>query len=266
MKFAWQLMAMCGMLVYSNAIENVSYAPKALYILADASEKGLGPITYTFLSLLYKEVAPVLVSTSLVRNVFSEDYRRSKDVYLGRDSILLAKSRFNHGEWIVKKINADLFLFIPHAYLRKKKIAIDAVKKDGLLIDAGVSPIEIELGLKVNHMKTLDKQAFAKDMSGQYATFLVAHSSDFLKSVFDEQLKRSQVFCMRSDYFMKNVPRPLWAFFLDGHGNVEELISGFVLDDFKRLLNFFENYINCRLFIYNSCFSAGIKEKKFMVI
>ena len=67
-----------------------------------------------------------------------------------------------------------------------------------------------------------------------------------------------------ADYFLKDF-EPLfvtgathqWFFFLDGHGFPGSTIASLPIDQFKRLLEFFENKINTKLFAYLTCFAMG---------
>jgi len=48
-----------------------------------------------------------------------------------------------------------------------------------------------------------------------------------------------------------------WNIYMVGHGNIGTKICGMWIDDFKKVLKFFNDKVNTNLFYYTSCFSAG---------
>ncbi len=163
--------------------------------------------------------------------------------------ITLKAIQFKPDEWIIKKINDHLCLFVPIIYLESRSINPDAVRQDSTLTTTAV---ELQMGLKVNHMKTVTIEDIL-----QKQTVPQRSTAYFTKALYDGSTQASTIFCIHSDYRNQNIPLPLWTIYLTGHGgNIK--IAGMSTEDFKKILDPLENKINCRLFIYSSCCAAGL--------
>jgi len=230
-------------------IAKCSYERKGLLIfLDDSKEKDqadaiFGPLQ---LAALDKEEGPIIASASLLswNDVLNEF--KSSGKYRGR--------------WIVKEISDNnIYLLIPHTYLNKIGIDINLVKSYTPM--GSISPVELQLGLKVNHMKTVDLATINKIALGLNRDKDRKNAGYFIEALYDTDKKTSDIFCMRSDYQGKTV-LPVWSFYLLGHGTMKESTGGGTLahitvNDFKKVLNFLDHKINTRLLVYSSCYGAG---------
>ena len=98
-----------------------------------------------------------------------------------------------------------------------------------------VFAIELQLGLKVNHMETIDFRSIIPSYYTQISTYFSFSQS---ASYFVDSL--DIIFCKKSDYINKQVTIPEWCIFIDGHGAINHSIAYLTLNDFKKFLNFLE--------------------------
>jgi hypothetical protein len=213
---------------------------KGLLIFLDDSEKEFGAVSYKFLTALYQKVGPIIVSTSLLYNVLKkrEEWALSN---------LKSRIAFQPEQWVIKRINESLSLLIPKTYLDDLKIDINKVKEFNNDTYA-MFDIELQLGLKVNHMQTIDYMNVTQPSWAQFA--------DYFGDSLDE------IFCKNFDYKNKNMNIPEWFLFINGHGDINYAIVHLSFDGFKKLLHFLENKINTRLFVIGSCYVAGVNVDK----
>ena len=244
----------------STDISSYNYSPRALFIFLDDSEKRLGPVSNGFMEALNKKAGPVIVSKHLVDLVFSAEShlkrRRNmpkiqelldetdpeklfdiaweplpfddqclsdkKELY-----ILTKASTFNEKEWLIKWIDNRLLLLIPYDHLRNLGIEEnDARKSPSSYVDFdGASNAELILGLKINHMHTVNSFGQIAIMPKLKSNF---NFIDYL--VGGKGKDKSAIFCVRSDYInKKNIDLPLWSIYMDGHGLYEKEIVGLKL-------------------------------------
>lgn len=242
--------------------EKYTFVPRGLLIFLYDGEKKYDVISSDFVTALSQNVGPIIASTSLLVNVFSEyqeHYIEEEAVAFtaarlnavkDRTSIALRAARFDPKKWAIKEINDSLYLLIPHNYLKELKINTVIVNN---YLPEKISDIEFQLGIKINHMKTMSIQDIIGKSVKKYSK-----ADYFLEALYNNSTKISSIFCTRSDYKNKTTPFPVWSMYMTGHGVMREAIAGLRLADFKELLSFFETHINMRLLIYDSCYAAGL--------
>ncbi len=149
---------------------------------------------------------------------------------------------FNSQKWVIKQVNNLLCLLIPHTFLEICGVHYSNVEaytpesKD-------LSTIELQLGLKVNHMSS--------DVSFEKISNLPDYANYFVKAL-------PSIFCTRSDYKDKQAgPIPSWSFYVIGHGEYRESVVALLFKQFNRFLHFLKYSINTRLLLYDSCYAAG---------
>lgn len=249
----------------------ITYTPRGVLIFLDDSEKELGAVGSRLLTALYQQAGPIIASGSLLRMIFAQDKTTAtfigksvpelieayKDAVKRRDESLKQAIRmqivqFNPAKWIIKEINNFLYLLLPIASL---KVDTAAVAETGLESHI-ISPVELQLGLKVNHMKTIASPAeIVIETENKKPPY-------FMNALYDENKKSSDIFCLRPQYYKHEISVfPLWTIYIDGHGSVMKKIVGLEIDDFKKMLNFFEHSIDTRLLIYRSCYAAGLNNE-----
>ena len=144
-------------------------------------------------------------------------------------------------KWIIKEINPSLYLLLPKKYLQGKKINFENVVQ--FASHGPITQIEKDLGLKVNHMKTVTISNIKKlEPAPEYADY-------FIKAL-------NSIFVINAEYPEKN-KIPAWALYIDGHGLINHSITDLSFDQFKSLLAFLETKINTKVFVYNSCYAAA---------
>ncbi len=250
-------------------------------------------------SALQQKAGPFIVSTSLLQNVFSEygknlstyadevsdlsDFQFSsfknafnnaiddgkldnlintlENSLYASDTVIsiykylaLKACHFKPDEWIIKKINDYLCLLIPTTYLNSCDINIADVGEDNA---QAITPIELKMGLKVNHMKTVTIETILQQQTSIQNKDPITY---FTPALYNENTQTSDIFCLRSAYSNGIIPIPIWSIYLGGHsGGGGTLLVSMTPSDVKKILNFLENKINCRLFIYSACCAAGMQ-------
>ena len=262
---------------YSMEEAKYTYDPKGLLIFLDDSEKDyIGAVSSGLITALNQNAGPIIVSASLLTNIFPryeifseagtplELFNRyqkvNEEATKGNTAakkelkyIVLKILAFDSRKWLFKKINDALYLLIPHEYLQKMNVDLDAVKKYDP-DPTKISGTELRLGLKINHMETTDIPEIVNTPIQKYE-----YADYFIKTLYDNGTKTSSIFCIRSDYKNKRVTLPAWSIFIEGHGNMQKTIVHLKLKKFRRkFLEFLENKINTRLLMYRSCYAAGI--------
>ena len=171
---------------------------KGLLIFLDDSEKDdLGAISYSFLTALYQEAGSIIVSTSLLYTLFeyrAKDNRSINVIYnevkkekmavildpniqkatsiRQKDDILLSKIAFQPDRWVIKKVNNSLSLLIPIGYLESLNIDKEKVKKSDSSAHE-ISDTELKLGLRVNHMETLEYQSMSRPIYTRFSDYML---------------------------------------------------------------------------------------------
>jgi hypothetical protein len=223
--------------------EPYTYAPRALLIYLDDTEEELDSIGLSLLFAIGKNPGPIVASMHSMKMIKEQSAGDIKETL--------------NASWIIKQINDDLVFLIPLNYLQNIGLNPADVKKSGATT---ITETERALGLKVNHMeeKTLDTLKF-------FPFFLGAKQSDyFLAALYTAKTNTSCIFCLRSDYTGHKNALPLWSICMGGHGEsarYSEKIVGISIADFKAVLDFLENKINTRLFVYVSCYAADVNNE-----
>lgn len=290
MRFFFLTALWMGWIINLSASEQQTrseHPARGLLIFLDEKEKEeVGALTGELFTAIAQKAGPILASTSVLKNVFSEYGKNINDpsyekvfksiintppeaqskallkifkdlelfmVYRHRKAaykyILLKASHFNPQEWIIKKVNDFLYLLIPMSYLQKVHIDIFDVLQDNA---QSVSNTELQLGLHVNHMKTSRIEDILQTPD------LTFDHNYVIPALYDDALQTSTIFCVRSEYRNQQIPMPAWTILLTGHGYSGLKVASLSQDNFKKILDFLEHKILCRLFVYDSCFSAGI--------
>lgn len=247
---------------------------KSLLIFLDDSEKKeVGPIGYELTIALDQEVGPIIVSTSLFNNtVNDEETLRWVDDRPGEKSYLKKGIKvFKSDQWIIKKINDLLNLLIPISYLESLNIDKERVKQFDNNI---ISDVELQLGLKVNHMETLDYQSMKKKV-GQFTyanlgTHFLSYFYKFLAPKESEKLEFASyfinslkdIFCEKFDYQKKSRDIPEWFIYISGHGSLMHSVAYLNFEDFNKFLYFLDSKINTKLLTISSCYSGGANVNK----
>ena len=235
-----------------------------------------------FLGAFLEEAGPITVSASILDNV--KEYQKPKEqdpallveryndinklftIDMDDDSakeiksIILAAISFNKTTtqaWVIKKINDALYLLLPKSYLQNKNVSETEVQSFISAEDKTITSVEQQLGLKVNHMETVeDIDTIKKPLpEPPFTTY-------FMPALWDNEYQTSSIFVTNHEYYRyKNNTIPLWSILIQGHGTVGGLIVGLWLEDFKQFLSFLERAIHTKLLCYVSCYAAGINHK-----
>lgn len=243
------------------------FATHGLLIFLDDVEDYIGSLSGSFLAAFVQEAGPIIASASLIVNVrdaqtpseadpkklferFKEIISKlssaTKEILEEEKKIILSVTKFGEratDNWVIKEINANLYLLLPKYYLNSR--GIQEVDAHLFSPQAALTLTEQLLGLKVNHMKTVDVAAIKKPQPRP------------VKDYFVQDL--SNIFITKRDYKAeKNSSIPTWAVYSKGHGLMNRFIVSLSLDHFKAFLTFLEDNLLTKLLLYDSCYAAGI--------
>lgn len=255
------------------------YAQRVALIFLDNSETKNDPITIHLLEAIKHKACPLIVSESVLANLFSGYTKKEKYIQENTQELVeffnkefdknsekmnqedvkkcltigLIASEFNPQEWIIKKtINGDhtYYILIPNSYL----LTIDKninLKKD-TLFDPQIkelSNIETQLGLKINHL--LDSSLSEITAVNESKIGTLEEADPFPSTL-------AQIFCTRSEYLKIKAPtRALWSFYIIGHGKYKQSIVSLDPYDFLWMLRVLDRDIHTQALIYISCYGAG---------
>jgi len=216
------------------------YQNRGMLIYLDDSEtpsQKNSMITQALISSLERKAGPILASKKLLINYYTHpNLKEFREIF---------QFEKNEHEWMIKEINNNLLLLIPYTYveslgLSPKQLADTASEKQA-------TDFELKLGLKVNHLVTVNFKKIIKNKYLNYAEY--AH-------YFYPELEK--IFCVKADY-QNHKHKPIqWHFYIDGHGEYRSRIVGVSLKEFReKILKFFKEKINTKLVALNSCYAAS---------
>ena len=155
-------------------------------------------------------------------------------------------------KWVLKEINSSLYLMLPKKYLTKKNISPLSV--EAFTQDTSLTPIEWQLGLKVNHLQTVDITAVQPLLRTEENEGLVL-LADYFIPVEKPFATLETIFVTQKDY-PHRASAPATTIMINGHGELDQSICSLSIDQFKQFLLFLEK-IKTKLLIYLSCYSTG---------
>ena len=238
-----------------------------LIILDDEDLNSMGATALA--QAIFEKASPLVVSASSIAQVYQEhsaaeltelekrfhelnalppDKWTEKDCIDEVKTFIALKANLNAqtaDDWIIKEINPSLYLLLHKSYLTEKRIPTDAVIE--YHDQAPLTAVEMQLGLKVNHMRTVKATAIKKPTP-----------QPELADYFTEALRKNSLFITNSEYTQEfSEYHSAWSIFIVGHGLMHTMVAGIALDEFKEFLSFLENKVSTKLLYYVSCFGAG---------
>ena len=245
--------------------EAISKKRGLLIFLDDSEKKEVGAVGGTLSVALEQEVGPIIVSSFLFNNISNkETLRRVVDDQNEKSYLRKDIEVFRADRWIVKKINDLLNLLIPVSYLNSLNIDKDKVKKFDSTI---ISDVELQLGLKVNHMETIN---YELGIGSVYSSLKEGLWSYFYKSSEEEPVEFATyfvnslnfIFCEKFDYQSTTIDIPEWFIFINGHGGLLHSVAHLSFEGFKKLLDFLDSKINTKLLVIRSCYAVGVNANR----
>jgi hypothetical protein len=222
-------------------------ATNHLLILLDDSEANNGfkegaggGASTTFKLALDNEAFPIMISAHLLLSAsLDREYA---------DKI--------NDNWIIKEIDIDkrLYLLLPHNYLlyrgKEKKVTLANAR----MVDQSseLTATEKTLGLKINHLKTIDNLDDIVDNLISLEDNRFRYADYFMDSVESVCITNKEY--LQAKVSAENIPSTV--IYMNGHGLMEDAICSLRIDHFKRYLQFLER-CKIKLFVYNSCYGAG---------
>src|SRR5438477_5921080 len=189
-----------------HTVENAQKKRNLLIFLDDSEKDKPDAIGGDLISALYQEVSPIIVSSSLMCTIL-EWREKSKDsietllnelsntdwlaerygpnweeIIQIKERIAICKIGFQPEQWIIKVINNSLLLLIPKNYCKSLGIDSEQVKKYNARVNT-LSDIELQLGLKVNHMKIIEHISLHRSSLKEY--FFPHYFADYFINSLD---------------------------------------------------------------------------------
>lgn len=190
-------------------------------------------VTSTLLHAIKSEAGPIITSPSLIYNFIQGPYaQKNPEIALAFNQL------FNNGaHWIIKEIVEHLVIMIPKSYeLLKEGPPYTSL---GLHIERA-APVTVAELVERYAAFSLDKWIELDDNTGRI----------FMKALTDNLI------------FDRTNTNTEWIIYLMGHGLYEHYLANITLDDFKIILDFLAKNINIALFVYDSCYAAGLNAQK----
>jgi len=164
-----------GIMVIPKTLQGVvPYSMRGLIIILDASEEWptLGAMTSLVWQALYSKV-PLLVSASVLKNIFDPSLIKSG----WKESInSTVVSAFKTHDWVIRGVGASLILLLPASLkISATQTVKDAASKKIPFGPADLTECELDLGLKIDHLKALDDEKFVEFLM----TYQVPKNSDY---------------------------------------------------------------------------------------
>lgn len=156
-----------------------------------------GALSQTLIVALEDNIAPIIVSASLLKHVFiNEEIIAQKSIY---------NPKQKESKWIYKEISDQLYLLIPRFYnnipeLKRYQRGIIKTQDD-------LTDLELKLGLKIDHLKIISR----KDILQKQIPDLYNFDEDFINGL-------PKVFVLNSDYAVQSMSPLQWAIFMSGRG------------------------------------------------
>ena len=226
---------------------------QGLFICLDDQEVGKGAQTLHTLAALYHKV-PLLVSTSLLKNIFVEidtqqvTVEKALQDNTGELTFLLyvatIRTSFDDKEWLIlKKVGGDLVLLLPMHVVQKLG---GSQKYEG----KSYTQQELNLGLKISNFEKLN--------SNELLNFLTKYTSPQQLDYFLDGI--TSLLITQDEYKKNNVlsQQPQWTFFLNGHGLVKGNIAGLSEKHFIEFLNYLNTQLLTRFLVVNSCYAMSV--------
>lgn len=176
-------------------------------------------------------------------------------------------SLLNPDDWVLNKVNDYLFMLIPKKYITEMEVKFSKYPNS-----VNFTSRELALGLKIDHMTIITnswidyfssyKRASEKEPASY---FIPALPSIFIsRAEYTHEMKATEASKNKAPveqepfrlYSIEKMPQ--WAIYIKGHGKLAQIISWLSLSAFVEFLDFLTKNIITKIFVYESCYSAGI--------
>jgi hypothetical protein len=269
---------------HGNEIKKKSVARTLLIFLDDDEDdtQFIGAITDDAMVALRQKPCPLLISGTLLHNIFSNNARnnaseaRNKEMQSFVDEIV---KQFDPQDWIIKiplQFNDweyALVLLIPKIYIIEKakeqgfKAAIfnDLIKEKDFDLDK-------VLGLRITNMHSIDDSQEAWHKRFNRALDLIPTEDAFgelitnsdnnpfvpYKQYLDQAIGKKVETLTNIKQEEERSLLPQWNILITGHGGASaKVLGGISNETFKEFLNFLNTKITTKIFIYISCYASG---------
>ncbi len=159
---------------------------------------------------------------------------------------LMAREIFDPRAWQIYSVDDShsLYLLIPELFLRRLELT---------KIGPEPFPIAYKFGMPLSKMERLPSEHLDEYVASHWKK---APS----KNYFIEALSR--LFIPKAEYAKLFSGRnPCWIVYLMGHGHPQETVATIPVDQFHRILDFFDEKVLTKLLVYLSCYAAGVNEE-----
>lgn len=238
---------------------------RALVIILDDTEKNnhWDATSNDLAIILSQKAGMVLASASVAKNVLIDSGAKTKDARI--------LEGFREEDWVIKKVSDHLVLFIPRGLIHGTGLPFSGIPASTVAND--LTDGELRLGLKIDHLPTINKKDIAKLSSGHADEYFLSAFSDGYEIDRNQGLKNSvlirsgasRFFVLNKDYARYHWPRekrPRWTIVVHGHGEQNKNIAALEFSTFKDFLRLIETTLQLNSLIVSSCYSAGVNIKE----
>lgn len=224
-------------------------------------------ITTQFVLALCQKCAPIIVSGNVLKNViehakqdeFKDSFKKFVDSF---------KNSFN--DWLVYKTEiGDFYLFVPKAYQEKMRAEVDteslekAIKSKGYKLDNVLRGFDVwhltpvktydevepkqwiqQSELNIENLKSLFV-AKKDDVFGLWNIYISGHGT------LSKAVKEAELFAPSAMYQTKTLKESAFS---------DAEIAGMKLNQFRDLIQFFNDKINTNFLFYSTCYAGGFNK------
>ncbi|MCX5925334.1 MAG: hypothetical protein NT124_03515 [Candidatus Dependentiae bacterium] len=201
--------------------------------------------------ILQQQVGPLVISGSLLSLIFN--YRNGNLPGEIKVLVKLFVDRFDSRQWIIRQLSDDLYVLVP------KKCLI------------GDDSVENSIGINWRSMQAIKDIEENKKSDAIQAYFIAKHDEFKEKAVQDicegtGVLGQQLLHALEHNTLFVPGTHHRYAIYCTGHGNYNKHVAGICLHPeegqqdsaFQQLLGYLKTKINTKIFMYNSCFAAGL--------
>lgn len=142
----------------------------------------------------------------------------------------------NINNWTIKQVDDNTYLFIHNEHLEKLQITPQDLCFNNQNDKNNISKTELNLGLKVNHFKTIDPKVNMQLKHKDVASIEFDRSIKFVPVL-------ERLFVSLQDYKSNSQDSPKWTLYLDGHGLSSYSIKK-ELRKFKKIQKYYQNILD----------------------
>ncbi len=239
-----------GLMIFLDEADAYYNSPTVFYDLSGALSQKPCPLIVSrnlIKKLLYApSESPTPISQkelSTVKKALNQQTPQEAFNFLKRAFALTVKKLSQN--WIIKEIDPYLLLLVPRSMFSLEEI--DQIK--AYTPDSSLRDIEFTLGLKVNHLKTLESQDLLQDLGLPEGSINITYFT---------AKEWNSLFITKKEFALNPNAACQWVIYLAGHGMLNSYVAGVSTKIFEEFLEFLNTSIQVKLFVLLTCSVGNI--------